>query len=237
MVYFSPQIDGNKQQVPEARTEWKVYVDLAKRVKPEQSHLIDFNDAQSIRDEIALANRDYDGIQYLKNRGDVFQWGGAWLCEGGICPTVDGKGNLIPVDIPKLTKPDGTFYLTTRRGKQFNSMVYKETDPFNDAGRNDVLLNESDAKELNIRNGEPVVVYNQHGTFQGKAHVAEIAAGNVGLYFPEGNFLIPKGIYDGPSGIPQYSVAVKVEKAERFHARKDVGYLEKRVEDLETEMS
>ncbi|MCG1030088.1 FdhF/YdeP family oxidoreductase [Virgibacillus halodenitrificans] len=236
MVYFSPEIEGNKQEVQEARAEWKIYIDLAKRVKPETAHLVEFKDGQSIRDEIAVANRDYDGIQHLKKQGDVFQWGGAWLCEDGVCPTPDGKGNLIPIDIPSLDKPEGTFYITTRRGKQFNSMVYKETDPFNEAGRYDVLINPSDAKKLGITNEEAIVLYNQHGVFQGKAHFADITEGNVGLHFPEGNFLIPKGVYDGPSGIPQYSIAVKVEKAERFNARKDVDYLEDRVEDLEMEV-
>ncbi|WP_019378762.1 FdhF/YdeP family oxidoreductase [Virgibacillus halodenitrificans] len=236
MVYFSPEIEGNKQEVQEARAEWKIYIDLAKRVKPETAHLVEFKDGQSIRDEIAVANRDYDGIQHLKKQGDVFQWGGAWLCEDGVCPTPDGKGNLIPIDIPSLDKPEGTFYITTRRGKQFNSMVYKETDPFNEAGRYDVLINPSDAKKLDITNEEAIVLYNQHGVFQGKAHFADITEGNVGLHFPEGNFLIPKGVYDGPSGIPQYSIAVKVEKAERFNARKDVDYLEDRVEDLEMEV-
>ncbi|AIF44350.1 FdhF/YdeP family oxidoreductase [Virgibacillus sp. SK37] len=236
MVYFSPEIEGNKQEVKEARAEWKIYIDLARRVKPETAQLVDFKDGQSIRDEIAVANRDYDGIQHLKKQGDVFQWGGAWLCEGGVCPTPDGKGNLIAIDIPRLDKPEGTFYITTRRGKQFNSMVYKDTDPFNEAGRYDVLINPTNAKELDITNGEAIVLYNQHGVFQGKAHVADITEGNVGLHFPEGNFLIPKGVYDGPSGIPQYSIAVKVEKAERFNARKDVDYLEDRVEDLEMEV-
>ncbi|MEC2158289.1 FdhF/YdeP family oxidoreductase [Virgibacillus halodenitrificans] len=236
MVYFSPEIEGNKQEVQEARAEWKIYIDLAKRVKPETAHLVEFKDGQSIRDEIAVANRDYDGIQHLKKQGDVFQWGGAWLCEDGVCPTPDGKGNLIPIDIPSLDKPEGTFYITTRRGKQFNSMVYKETDPFNKAGRYDVLINPLDAKKLDITNEEAIVLYNQHGVFQGKAHFADITEGNVGLHFPEGNFLIPKGVYDGPSGIPQYSIAVKVEKAERFNARKDVDYLEDRVEDLEMEV-
>ena len=86
MVYFSPEIEGNNNRIEEARTEWKIYIDLAKRVKPLTAHLVEFKDAQEIRNEIALANPNYEGIQHLKNRGDVFQWGGAWLCEDGICP-------------------------------------------------------------------------------------------------------------------------------------------------------
>ncbi|WP_054637495.1 FdhF/YdeP family oxidoreductase [Thalassobacillus sp. C254] len=237
MVYFSPEIEGNKNRIEEARAEWKIYVDLAKRVKPETAHLVDFKDGQQIRDEIAKANPSYDGVQHLKKQGDVFQWGGAWLCEDGICPTPDGKGNLITVDIPNLNKKPGDFYITTRRGKQFNSMVYKETDPFNQAERYDVLINKEDAKELSVEEGEGIVAYNQFGVFQGRARFADIARGNLGVHFPEGNFLLPKGRYEKFAGMPDYNIAVKVEKADRFNARKDTKYLEKPVEDLETTVS
>ncbi|GAE36230.1 FdhF/YdeP family oxidoreductase [Halalkalibacter akibai] len=233
MVYFSPTIEGNKQMVEEARSEWKIYIDLAKRVNPDEAHLVDFKDGQAIRDEIALANPNYEGIQHLKKQGDVFQWGGAWLCEDGICPTPDGKGNLIPVDIPDLNRVAGDFYVTTRRGKQFNSMVYSEYDPFNSADRYDVLMNAEDAKNLSISDRELVVVYNQHGVFTGKAKFVNIAKGNIEVHFPEGNFLLPKGVYEKLAKIPSYNIAAKVEKAERFNARKDVQYLEKRVDDLE----
>src|SRR5690606_37272132 len=108
-------------RIAEARPEWEIYIDLAKRVKPESAHLVDFASAADIRAEIALANPHYDGNQHLKERGDVFQWGGAWLCEGGVCPTPDGKGQLLAIELPELRKPEGTFYVTSRRDKQFNS--------------------------------------------------------------------------------------------------------------------
>jgi molybdopterin-dependent oxidoreductase alpha subunit len=237
MVYFSPEIKGNKNQVEEARTEWKIYIDLAKRVKPKTAHLVDFKDAQSIRDEIAIANPIYEGIQHLKNKGDVFQWGGAWLCENGLCPTEDGKGNLIPIDIPDLNKKEGQFMVTTRRGKQFNSMVYHNIDPINGSERYDVLLNAADANKLSITENEGIVLYNQFGIFQGRAKIADIAPGNLEVHFPEGNCLLPKGRYEPFAGMPDYNIGVTVEKAERYNARKDIDYLEKRIPDLETEVS
>ncbi|WP_226527438.1 FdhF/YdeP family oxidoreductase [Metabacillus niabensis] len=233
MVYFSPQIEGNKNEIEEARAEWKIYIDLAKRVKPETAHLVEFTSGQEIRSEIAIANRDYDGIQHLKKQGDVFQWGGAWLCEGGVCPTSDGKGNLISVEIPELGKKEGQFIVTSRRGKQFNSMVYKETDPFNGADRYDVLMNAEDAKQLSIAEGEGIVVYNGFGVFQGRAKFVEIARGNLEVHFPEGNFLLPRGRYEKYAGIPDYNITVTVEKADRYNARKDVQYVEKQIDDLE----
>ncbi|NEY70891.1 FdhF/YdeP family oxidoreductase [Bacillus mesophilus] len=227
MVYFSPQIEGNKNEVEEARAEWKIYIDLAKRVKPESAHLVDFKDAQEIRDEIAIANPNYDGIQYLKKQGDVFQWGGAWLCEDGMFSTSDGKGNLIAMDIPLVQKQEGQFTVTTRRGKQFNSMVYSEVDPLNGADRYDVLMNPEDGRTLSIAEGEGVVLYNGFGVFQGRAKFVDIAQGNVEVHFPEGNFLLPKGRYEKYAGIPDYNITVSLEKADRYHARKDIQYVER----------
>jgi molybdopterin-dependent oxidoreductase alpha subunit len=231
MVYFSPEIEGPR--IEEARAEWEIFVDLASRVKPEEKHLIHFNNAQEIRNEIAVANRNYDGIQHLKKKGDVFQWGGAWLCEGGVCPTADGRGNLIPIELPELRKAEGQFFVTTRRGKQFNSMVYSEKDPFNAADRYDILMNREDAVKLGIREGESIVAYNRFGMMQGRAKFADVKTGNIAVYWPEGNVLIPKGIYETYAQIPDYNTTAIVEKAETFHAQKDRKYVEKRIEELE----
>ncbi|HEY0826533.1 MAG TPA: FdhF/YdeP family oxidoreductase [Bacilli bacterium] len=234
MVYFSPEIEGPR--IEEARSEWEIYVDLAARVYPEKRHLMDFRNAQQIRDEIAVVNPSYDGIQHLKNRGEVFQYGGAWLCEDGIAPTPDGRGNLLPIELPELRKPEGSFYVTTRRGKQFNSMIFADTDAFNGADRYDVLIHPSDAAGLNIADGEAIVVYNEHGVLQGRAKFENTRQGNIAVYWPEGNVLIPKGIYEKYAGIPEYNTAVLVEKADTYLAHKDISYMEKHIEELDVSM-
>ncbi|MCU7556966.1 FdhF/YdeP family oxidoreductase [Macrococcus capreoli] len=233
MVYFSPEIKGNANVIKEARSEWKIYLDLAKRIKPESYDKVHFEDGAAIRAEIAKANPNYDGIQNLSKQGDVFQWGGAWLCEDGICPTPDGKGHLIAVDIPDLNKEPDDFVLTTRRGKQFNSMIYSDKEAFNGGGRNDVLMSAEDGKRLSIAEGEGIVVHNQYGVFQGRAKFVDILPTNVEVYFPEGNFLLPHGRYESFAQIPDFNVTVKIEKADRFHAKKDREYVEKPIADLE----
>ncbi|MCS0542891.1 hypothetical protein NXY55_23220, partial [Aeromonas veronii] len=65
----------------------------------------------------------------------------------------------------------------------------------------------------------------------GKAKLADIARKNLGVHFPEGNFLLPRGRYEKYAGIPDYNIAVYVEKAERFNARKDTQYQEKEIAD------
>lgn len=172
-------------------------------------------------------------MQHLKKSGDVYQYGGAWLCEDGICPTPDGRANLISIDIPDNNRKAGEFKLLMRRGKQFNSMVYGDNDAFNEMGRYDALINEKDAKDQGIQEGEPIVIYNVNGVFQGFARIADIKQGNIGIQFPEGNYLVPKGIYENFAEMPDYTVDVKLEKADHFNANKDRQYYEKPVADLE----
>ena len=234
MVYYSPEIAGPR--IGEARAEWAIYAELAAKVNPEHKQRVGFRSAQEIRDEIAKAVPYYDGVQHLKNRGDVFQWGGAWLCEEGICPTPDGRGQLLPIELPELRKPEGHFMVTTRRGKQFNSMIYSDTDPFNDADRYDVLMNGEDAGSLGLKAGDAIVVYNRYGLMHGRVKPVAIRGGNIEVHWPEGNSLIPKGVYEPHAGIPEYNIAAVVEKAETYHAFKDTRYVEKRIAELETEM-
>ncbi|GGG21188.1 FdhF/YdeP family oxidoreductase [Paenibacillus abyssi] len=234
MVYFSPEIEGPR--IGEAREEWRIFEDLARRVRPDDAaELLHFGDAAAVRREIAKAAPNYDGIQHLSKRGDVFQWGGAWLCEDGECPTPDGRGQLLAIESPNRYRPEGQFHVTTRRGKQFNSMVYSDIDPFNGAGRQDVLINEQDARKLGLTDGDEIVLHNKHGVFYGYARTNDVAAGNLEVFWPEGNVLLPKGVYEPHAGIPEYNTAVTMEKAEAYRSRKDISSLEKPVPELEME--
>src|SRR5699024_2635155 len=82
-----------------------------------------------------------------------------------------------------LRKPEGHFYVATRRGKQFNSMIYGEKDPFNAANRYDILMNENDAKKLDIKEGEAIVAYNKYGTFSGRAKFEPVREGNIEVHW------------------------------------------------------
>ncbi|ANE48478.1 formate dehydrogenase [Paenibacillus swuensis] len=233
MVYFSPEIEGPR--IGEARAEWQIYRDLAVQVHPERREQIWFDHAAAIREEIARAVPYYDGIQELSRQGDFFQWGGAWLCEGGTCPTPDSRGRLIPIELPELRKAEGRFYLTTRRGKQFNSLIFGDQDPFNGADRGDVLLCADDAAKLGLASGESIVVYNEHGRFQGRIRLADIRAGNAAMFWPEANPLLPKGVYEPHAGIPEYNTGVMIEKADSFYSRKDRKLARKPEEESDNE--
>ncbi|MHA6482287.1 FdhF/YdeP family oxidoreductase [Paenibacillus sp. strain BS8-2] len=236
MVYYSPEIEGPR--IGEARAEWDIFGELAARIRPEGAAVssVRFPDAAAIRAEIARAVPYYRGIEQLAKRGDVFQWGGAWLCEDGECPTPNGKARLFAVRLPELRKAEGRFCATTRRGKQFNSMIYGEKDSFNGAARYDVLIHPEDADGLSVRDGEAIVVYNRGGVFHGRAKLAPVAPGNIELFWPEGNILFASGQYEPLAGIPDYNASVAVERADTFHSLKDTKYVERRVEELDIDI-
>ncbi len=207
-IYFSPEIPGRR--IGEARSEWEILVDMAARVHPDRANVIRVDDATRIREEIAVTVPFYDGIQHLREKGDAIQWGGPLLCEGGAFPTPDGRARFTPLRPPELNIPDGWFFLSTRRGKQFNSMVQRDYDPMIGARRDDVLVNEEDAAALGLREGDPVLVRSDVGTFRGRCKIARIKPRNVQMYWPEANAVIRRGIVDPQCGMPDYNALVEL---------------------------
>jgi molybdopterin-dependent oxidoreductase alpha subunit len=207
-VYFSPEIRGRR--IGEARSEWEVLTEVAARAHPDRAPAIRFADAAAIRAEIARANPTYDGIQHLAKKGDAFQWGGPRLCEGGRFPLEGGRSRFFPVRLPDSRLEEGWLHLSTRRGKQFNSIVQEERDPLTGATRDAVLVAEADARRLGLGHGDPVRVRSAHGEIRGRVAFAAIREGNVQMHWPEANVLIPPGIVEPLSGIPDYNVPVRL---------------------------
>ena len=214
-ILFSPEIPGRR--IGESRPEWEIPMLVAERARPESAHLIHFDDAQAIRNEIARAVPAYDGIQHLRQAGDQVQWGGERLCEaqqpdGQVSPrfgTADGRAKFAVIKI-EVTKNNGQLRLSTRRGKQFNSIVHRDQDPLNGAHRDDVLMSAEDARRLGLTNGDAVLLRSATGEMRGRCLIAPIAAGNVQVHWPEGNVLISRGVCDPECGIPDYNTIVEV---------------------------
>ncbi|HMX27408.1 MAG TPA: molybdopterin dinucleotide binding domain-containing protein, partial [Blastocatellia bacterium] len=96
--------------------------------------------------------------------------------------------------------------------KQFNSIVHRDRDPLNGARREDVLMNESDAKRLGIEDGDAILLRGEAGELKGRCRFAPIAPGNVQVHWPEGNVLLKRGVCDPECGIPDYNAVVQVER-------------------------
>ncbi|MPZ15244.1 MAG: molybdopterin-dependent oxidoreductase [Chloroflexi bacterium] len=207
-VYFSPEIPGRR--IGESRSEWEILMELAERVYPERRDRIHFGNAATIRAEIARAVPVYQGIEQLTKKGDAMQWGGPRLCEGARFPTADGKARFSGLTPPDLEIPTGWFLLSTRRGKQFNSMVQGERDALVGARRTDMLMSREDARQLGIDDGSPVVLRSDVGELRARCKIANIRPRNVQVYWPEGNVLLRRGATDPVCGIPDYNTLVEI---------------------------
>lgn len=211
-VIFSPEIPGPR--IAEARPEWEVFSDLAKRVRPELAERLGFESTAAIRDEIARAVPFYEGIQRLKKVGDQFQYGGRHLCAGWSFPTQDGRAQFASIRLPRREIPSDSFLLATRRGKQFNSMVQQDGDALTGAGREAIFISASDAQRLGLRTGQPVLLRSAGGQMHGRAFISEIKPGNLEAHWPESAALLDRQRRSPIAGMPDYNAVVRLEKIE-----------------------
>jgi molybdopterin-dependent oxidoreductase alpha subunit len=208
-IVFSPEIP---RQVGEARSEWRILLELAAAVDPARAALLKCETAQAIREEIAEVVPFYYGIQRLARTGDAFQYGGPHLCADGKFQTADGKAHFRAVPAPDLARPEGTFEVSTRRGKQFNTLIYGETDPLTGAARDAVFMNPEDAAALHMCQRDRVALVNEMGRLEGRVFLAPIARGNLQVHWPEGNAIIRRGVVETMGGVPDYNCVARVEK-------------------------
>ena len=234
-VAFSPEIP---RQVGEAKAEWKILREIAAATYPERAAQLGCETGWQMREEIARVVPFYDGVQHLNQTGEAFQYGGPHLCADGQFPTADGKAHFKAVALPSepvssgrrrreasltspaesspsllTSSPAKSFVVSTRRGKQFNSLIYAEIDPLNGAPRDAVLMSAEDATDLLLIHGDRVTLRNELGTYSARVHLAPIARGNLQVHWPEANHLIPRGIVDAGGGVPDYNMRVTVERA------------------------
>jgi molybdopterin-dependent oxidoreductase alpha subunit len=207
-VAFSPEIPGPR--IGEARSEWRIFADIAKRVRPERAAVFGCESAEAIRTEIARVVPAYAGIEHLHETGDAIQVGGARLCEGGVFPRPGGRANFAVVTPERHDVPEGHFVLSTRRGKQFNTMVWNDVDPLTGARRDALFVAAGDATALGVAEGAAVLVRSQFGEMHARVHVAPIRPGNVQAFFPEANPLLAPARRDPISGVPDYNAVVEV---------------------------
>ncbi len=208
-IVFSPEVAGPR--AGSSRAEWQVFGDVAARVRPELAEKVRFPSSQAIRDELARAVPLYAGIERLRAQGDQFQWGGPHLFADGRFATPDGKARFTVVSSPDRSRPAGTFLLSTRRGKQFNSMVQRERDPLTGARREDVLMASEDAARLGLRDGARLRLRSSVGSFEGRVKLDAVKPGNLEVHWPEGNVLLSREEIDRLSHEPDYNACVTVE--------------------------
>ncbi|MFQ5777287.1 MAG: FdhF/YdeP family oxidoreductase, partial [Terriglobia bacterium] len=228
-IRFSPQIRG--PQVGEAHSEWEILSDLAHLTLPHELRgALFYRNAAEIRREMDRVLPLYKGIGKLAREGDWVQYGGERLLAGGVCEKMpEGRARFSPLDLPSACpeprrrvasaqegpleppRADRRFCLTTRRGSQFNSMVFDPVDPLTGARRDDILINPEDAAALGLAPGDPLRLRSPVGQFTGRVRLGQVARGCLVGLWPEVNVLLPRR-YDPGSGEPDYNTEVTLEK-------------------------
>jgi anaerobic selenocysteine-containing dehydrogenase len=207
-ILFSPEIP---REVGEARTEWRILRDLALAVRPERAERFGCETGWKIREEIAAVVSFYEGVQNLRAPGDELQYGGPRLFDGGRFATPDGKAHFRTVELPSIERPAGEFEVSTRRGKQFNTLIYQERDPLTGAMRDAVFMNPDDAAALHVMQGDRIALVNDAGRLECRVFLAPIARGNLQVHWPEGNVLLVNDRRDPIGGVPDYNARVRIE--------------------------
>lgn len=227
-IIFSPEIPGRR--IGSARPEWQVFGEVMARAFPDRAAQIRFDSAAAIRAEIARAVPLYAGIETLAAKGDQFQWGGRTLYADGRFATPDGRAHFSLVEPRSEETAEGaelaeksdfsassaispvfSFRVSTRRGKQFNSMIQREVDPLTGARRDDVLVSPDDLRTLQAEEGAAVMLTSPSGSFRGRLKSAPIKSGNLEVHWPEANTLLSASAIDPDSMEPDYNAVVTLE--------------------------
>jgi molybdopterin-dependent oxidoreductase alpha subunit len=220
-IIFSPEIPGRR--IDGARPEWWVFGEAMARAWPNRANDIRFDSAQAIRAEIARAVPLYRGIDTLRRQGDQVQWGGRTLYADGRFATPDERAHFSVVASGEQEKVesaarqvavvrwDDMFLVSTRRGKQFNSMVQRDVDPLTGAARDAVFISAEDLDRLGLRSGQRARLRSESGSFDGTLTEAPIKPGNLEVHWPEGNVLLSGTAIDPDSMEPDYNAVVIIE--------------------------
>lgn len=201
-IIFSPEIPGPR--IAEARPEWQVYLELARRVRPELADKLDCSGTPALREEISRVIPMYRGIEELAKEGDQVQYGGRHLCADWKFPTSDGKACFIAVPLGEEKLLDGRFRVVNRRGKQFNSILHEDSDPINAKPRDAILISQADLARLELREGDEVVLENEHGALYGRLFAAPVSECTLEVYWPEANVLVDPQSRSSLARIPAY---------------------------------
>jgi len=204
-IAYSPPIAVGR--VGEARSEWRIFAELACLVRPDLRSAFSWVDGTMLRHEISEVVPLYAGIERLRETGDSVQYGGRHL-------PID-RARFTVVDVEPAALAPGEFEVSTRRGKQFNSMVYDDVDPLNGARRDDVFVSHRDAMRLGLSDGDAIVLRSEAGSFRGRVRREKLPPGSLQVHWPEGNVLIPMGPEhrEPRSNVPDYTAVVTLEKA------------------------
>jgi molybdopterin-dependent oxidoreductase alpha subunit len=189
----------------EMRAEVEIVAALAAAVLPPGP--VDWaalRDHAAIRAAIARVVPGYEAIGAIDATRAEFQVAGRTFHEPRFA-TADGRARFRPTPPSALAPAAGEFRLMTLRSEgQFNTVVYEEEDVYRGNERRDVvMMNGDDARRLGLARDARVRVENATGAMDVLVRIAPLPPGNLAMYYPEANVLIPRTM-DPRSATPAF---------------------------------
>jgi molybdopterin-dependent oxidoreductase alpha subunit len=210
--------DGGVPRHVGPRAEVEIIADLARRVLGDEGP-VDWQGmahTSTIRQTIAKIVPGMEQIADIDQTKKEFSIPGRTLDKPSF-PTEDGRARLFVHDLPHL--PQGLQLMTIRSEGQFNTVVYEEEDLYRNQTRRDiVMMHPDDITRLGLTAGGRCRIRSSAGEMRGQIVSAfeQIRPGNVAMYYPESNVLVPKAA-DPLSRTPAFkSIAVEVVSDERI---------------------
>jgi len=209
MFNFVRLSDGGEPRVPGPRSEIHVIAEIAKRIVGDSDAIKwkEMEQADTIRHWISKVVPGYSPVSDIGQTKQEFQIAGRTFHKPPFA-TADGKAVLHRHALPNLiaTNTGELRMMTIRSEGQFNTVVYEEEDLYRGQERRDlVLMHSDDIRRLGLSKDQPIVVRSQVGEIRGylaRAYDA-IKPGNVMMYYPEANVLVPRTL-DPQSKTPAF---------------------------------
>jgi anaerobic selenocysteine-containing dehydrogenase len=197
------------------RSEVEVIASLAELILPPGR--FDWSALRShrrLREAMAKVVPGFGALAHIDGTRSEFTIAGRTFHEPRFA-TPDGRARFHPTPLPDFAPGAGAFRLMTLRSEgQFNTVVYEEEDLYRGNRRRDVVMMAAeDAARLGVTEGERVLVETEAGRLEAAVAVVDIRPGNLAMYYPEANALVPRRV-DGRSKTPAFkSVAACVTRA------------------------
>jgi molybdopterin-dependent oxidoreductase alpha subunit len=207
--------EGGAAAEGEMRSEVDILASLAERVlAPGRFDWAAMRSHRRLREEIGRVVPGYGAIAAIDRTREEFQIAGRTLHEPRFA-TESGRARFHVTALPDFAPAgDGFRLMTIRSEGQFNTVVYEEEDLYRGNTRRDVvMMARADAERLGVDEGDPVSVQTEVGSLKAVVALVDIRPGNLAMYYPEANALVPRRI-DAASGTPAFkSVAARVVPA------------------------
>jgi molybdopterin-dependent oxidoreductase alpha subunit len=192
----------------EMRSEVEILAALAAAVLP--AGPVDWSalgEHGRLRAAIAQVVPGYEELAGIDRTRREFHVGGRTFHDARF-GTADGRARMRPTPVPAAAPGPGELRLMTLRSEgQFNTVVYEDEDVYRGNERRDVvMMSEADARRLGVGRDSRVRVENAVGALEALVRIAPLPPGNVAMYYPEANVLVPRTI-DPRSATPAFKSA------------------------------